>query len=235
MRFVILRPSRIRCQRTSGRDEQTFAGPNDRHPPPRARRCRHGARTPLKDRPHRPPRRQWQPDQCASRRGAACKSTPRLSTTPLIRDDTFSRTTSEAAPSTPRRRTTPLPLVLPARLWREALEGLSGAISSRPPEAGVSKRPWRACRSARLDCRPVGLFLVGAQHTAIRQTSSADQTRPESAIHLELVIMLRPSAPPSNHVPIAHRSLRARSQRRDPASWCARSTHLVTRSVLRHP
>src|SRR5437899_11031848 len=125
--------------------------PGDRHPPPRARRCRHGARTPLKDRPHRPPRRQWQPDQRASRRGAACKSTPRLSTTPLIRDDTFSRTTSEAAPSTPRRRTTPLPLVLPARLWREALEGLSRAISSRPPEAGVSKRPWRACRSARLD------------------------------------------------------------------------------------
>ena len=88
-----------------------------------------------------------------------------------------------------------VPLVLPARLWREALEGLSGAISSRPPEAGVSKRPWRACRSARLDCRPVGLFLVGAQHTAIRQTSSADQTRPESAIHLELVIMLRPKRP----------------------------------------
>jgi len=103
-------------------------------------------------RPATPPSpRQWQPEQCASRRGAACKSTPRLSTTPLIRDDTFSRTTSEAAPSTPRRRTTPLPLVLPARLWREALEGLSGAISSRPPEAGVSKRPWRACRSARLD------------------------------------------------------------------------------------
>src|SRR5438093_2109256 len=235
MRFVILRPSRIRCQRTSGRDEQTFARPNDRHPTPRVRPCRHGARTPLKDRPHRPLLASGSPNN-ALLVGAQHANRPHVYRPPL------SSGTIPSQEPHPKLRPRPLaderrlvPLVLPARLWREALEGLSGAISSRPPEAGVSKRPWRACRSARLDCRPVGLFLVGAQHTAIRQTSSADQTRPESAIHLELVIMLRPSAPPSNHVPIAHRSLRARSQRRDPASWCARSTHLVTRSVLRHP
>ena len=41
-------------------------------------------------------------------------------------------------------------------------------------------------------------LLVGAEHTAIRLTPSASPNPTRTAIHLELVIMLRPRAPPSN-------------------------------------
>ena len=49
----------------------------------------------------------------ASRRGAACKSTPRQATTSLILDNTLSTSTSDAAPPDAHRRATPrFPLLL---------------------------------------------------------------------------------------------------------------------------